>query len=258
MSWWQRGVIYQVYPRSFQDSNGDGVGDLHGIIGRLDYLGVARRRRDLALADLPLADGGLRLRRLRPQRRSIRCSARSPTSTRWSRAAHARGLRVILDYVPNHTSDQHPWFRRAAAATTRARLVHLARSGAGRRPPNNWLSVFGGTGVDVRRPTRPVLLPRLPARAARPRTGATPRCARRCSTCCASGSTAASTASASTRCGRCSRTPQLRDNPPNPDYARRAAGSTTRCCRSTRADQPEVHDGRRRMRRGRSTDARTA
>ena len=59
--WWQTGVIYQIYPRSFQDTNGDGIGDLKGIERRLDYLAEPRRRRDLDLADLPLADGRFRL-----------------------------------------------------------------------------------------------------------------------------------------------------------------------------------------------------
>ena len=115
--------------------------------------------------------------------------------------AHARGLKLILDFVPNHTSDQHPVVRREPRASrdNPKRDWYIWRDPApDGGPPNNWLSNFGGSAWTARRGDRPVLLPRLPEGAARPQL-AQPRGARRdATTCCASGSTAAWTASAST------------------------------------------------------------
>jgi alpha-glucosidase len=108
-AWWQRGVVYQIYPRSFQDSNGDGIGDLPGITARLDDLvdlGIDAIWISPIFAS-PMADFGYDV--------SDYCDIYPPFGTladfdRLAAAAHARGLKIILDYVPNHTSDQHPWF----------------------------------------------------------------------------------------------------------------------------------------------------
>ena len=108
-AWWQSGVIYQIYPRSFQDSNGDGIGDLAGITSRLDYLrwlGVDA----IWLSPVnpsPMADFGYDV--------SDYCGVDPIFGTlddfdRLVAEAHRRGLKVIVDFVPNHTSDQHPWF----------------------------------------------------------------------------------------------------------------------------------------------------
>ena len=146
MTWWQRGVIYQIYPRSFQDGNGDGVGDLAGIRQRLEYcatLGVDA----LWLSPIypsPMADFGYDVSDY---------TAVHPlfgTLEQFDElvdAMHRRGLQLILDYVPNHTSDQHPWFEesRASRASPR-RDWYLWRDPApGGGPPNNWLSQFGGS-----------------------------------------------------------------------------------------------------------------
>ena len=152
--WWQTGVVYQVYPRSFGDSNGDGVGDLEGIRQHLDYLAwlgvdaiwispfyrspmkdfgydvadytdVDPLFGDLAAFDRLLAD------------------------------AHARGLRVIVDFVPNHTSDQHAWFiesRSSRSSPKRDWYVWRDPKPDG-GPPNNWISVFGGSAWALDAPT---------------------------------------------------------------------------------------------------------
>ena len=144
--WWQRGVIYQVYPRSFQDANGDGVGDLPGITARLPYL------HDLGVDALwispiypsPMADFGYDVSDytdIHPLFGTLE------DFDRLLAEAHARGLKVILDYVPNHTSDQHPWFLESRSSRDNPkRDWYLWRDPApGGGPPNNWLAFFGGS-----------------------------------------------------------------------------------------------------------------
>jgi alpha-glucosidase len=143
--WWQRGVIYQVYPRSFADSNGDGVGDLRGITSRLAYLkwlGV-----DAVwispIFQSPMADFGYDISDY---------TAIDPLFgtmddfMRLVEEAHRIGLRVLFDFVPNHTSDQHPWFQASRASRGAAKrdwyIWQDAAPGGG--PPNNWMSNFGG------------------------------------------------------------------------------------------------------------------
>src|SRR6185369_4869433 len=146
MHWWQTGIIYQIYPRSFQDSNGDGVGDLPGIIERLPYLsnlGVDA----IWLSPIfvsPMADFGYDIsdyRAIDPLFGSMDDFDRLLTQ------AHARGLKVLLDFVPNHTSDQHAWFRESRASRNNAkRDWYIWRDPApGGGPPNNWHSEFGGS-----------------------------------------------------------------------------------------------------------------
>jgi hypothetical protein len=107
--WWQSGTIYQIYPRSFQDSNGDGIGDLAGIIERLDHL------LDLGIDAIwispiypsPMADFGYDVADYQDVDPVFGTLAQFDALIA---AAHGRGLRIILDYVPNHSSDRHPWF----------------------------------------------------------------------------------------------------------------------------------------------------
>jgi alpha-glucosidase len=144
--WWQRGIIYQIYPRSFMDSDGDGVGDLPGIASRLDYLqwlGVDA----IWLSPIfpsPMADFGYDVADYTDIDPIFGTLADFDALLA---EAHRRGLKVILDYVPNHTSDRHPWF--IAARSSRAnpcRDWYLWRDPApDGGPPNNWRSVFGGS-----------------------------------------------------------------------------------------------------------------
>ncbi|MGH8056929.1 MAG: alpha-amylase family glycosyl hydrolase [Candidatus Entotheonellia bacterium] len=143
--WWQRGIIYHIYPRSFMDSNGDGVGDLPGITRRLDYLqwlGVDA----IWISPIypsPMADFGYDVAdytEIHPLFGTLADFERLLSE------AHRRQLRVILDYVPNHTSDRHPWFIESRSSRdSPKRHWYLWRDPApDGSPPNNWLSVFGG------------------------------------------------------------------------------------------------------------------
>jgi alpha-glucosidase len=147
--WWQGAVFYQVYPRSFSDSNGDGEGDLVGITKRLDYL-VSLNVDALWLSPFyrsPLADGGYDVANPRD------VDPRFGTLADFKQLldmAHSKGLRVVVDIVPNHFSQEHHWFQAALASAPgsheRARFhFREGRGQDGSQPPNNWQSVFGGS-----------------------------------------------------------------------------------------------------------------
>jgi len=143
--WWKCGIVYQVYPRSFQDSNGDGIGDLGGIRARLDHL-VSLGVDAVWISPIypsPMADFGYDI--------SDFCDIDPHFGTldgfdALVQEAHARGLKLILDFVPNHTSDRHPWFVQSRSARNDPRRDwYIWRDPApGGGPPNNWLSNFGG------------------------------------------------------------------------------------------------------------------
>jgi alpha-glucosidase len=145
-AWWQKAIIYQIYPRSFQDSNSDGVGDLPGITQRLPYLA------DLGIDVLwlspiftsPMEDFGYDI--------ADYCAIDPLFGTmqdfdQFLASAHEHGLKVLLDLVPNHTSDRHPWFvnSRSGRKSDKRDWYIWRDPGPDGAPPNNWLSDFGGS-----------------------------------------------------------------------------------------------------------------
>jgi len=142
--WWQERVVYQIYPRSFQDTNGDGIGDIPGIIERLDYL------RDLGIGIIwlspvypsPNADYGYDI--------SDYCAINPEYGTmedmdRLIAEAGKRDIKIIMDLVINHTSDEHPWFIQSRDKQSPYRDYYIWRPGRNGKPPNNWMSFFGGS-----------------------------------------------------------------------------------------------------------------
>lgn len=140
-AWWQRGAIYQIYPRSFADSNGDGIGDLKGITSKLDYL------KDLRVEGIwlspiftsPMADFGYDV--------ADYCDIDPVFGTiedldELVAESHARDLKVILDWVPNHSSDQHPWFLESRSSRDNPKRDWYVW----RDEPNDWMSVFTACG----------------------------------------------------------------------------------------------------------------
>ncbi|MEZ2335315.1 alpha-amylase family glycosyl hydrolase [Mucilaginibacter sp. RCC_168] len=145
--WWQNGIIYQIYPRSYQDSNNDGLGDLQGIISRLEYLhwlGINA----IWLSPIypsPMKDFGYDISNYTDIDPVFGTMADFDLLLS---AVHRMGMKLILDFVPNHTSDQHPWFLASKSSKESPKrewyIWHDPAPEGG--PPNNWLSVFGGSG----------------------------------------------------------------------------------------------------------------
>ncbi len=142
--WWKDAVVYQIYPRSFQDSNGDGIGDLRGIINRLDYI------RDLGANVIwlcpiyasPNADNGYDISDYRAIHPDFGTMA---DFDELLSQMHFRGMRLVMDLVVNHSSDEHRWFQSARqSAESRYHDFYIWRRGRGDAPPNNWGSWFGG------------------------------------------------------------------------------------------------------------------
>jgi len=148
-AWWRQAAVYQIYPRSFADANGDGLGDIPGIVSRADYL------RDLGIDAVwlspfypsALADGGYDVADYRD------VDPRLGTLDDFDEmvaALHERGIRVIVDIVPNHSSDLHEWFQEALVAGrgSAARERYIFREGSGpdgSEPPTDWIAAFGGS-----------------------------------------------------------------------------------------------------------------
>jgi oligo-1,6-glucosidase len=146
--WWQDAVVYQVYPRSFQDSNGDGIGDLNGLTSRLDYL------KNLGISviwlsphfDSPNVDNGYDIRDYRKVMREFGSMA---DFDRMMAQAKKRGIKVIIDLVVNHTSDQHQWFVEASKGPQNPyRDYYIWRPAKNGAEPNNYPSFFGGSAWD--------------------------------------------------------------------------------------------------------------
>lgn len=149
-AWWRDAVIYQIYPRSFADANGDGYGDLEGIISHLDHI------RDLGVDAIwcspfyrsPMKDAGYDVTdylTIDPMFGTLE------DARRLVEECHQRGIKLIVDLVPNHTSSEHEWFQAALAASPGSperAMYHFAdgRGEDGELPPNNWTSIFGGKG----------------------------------------------------------------------------------------------------------------
>jgi len=144
--WWQHGVIYQIYPRSFRDSNGDGIGDLRGIISELAYLswlGVE----SVWISPFypsPMVDFGYDVSNYTDVDPIFGDMA---TFDELVQQAHRYGIKVVIDFVINHTSDQHPWFLEARSSrnASKRQWYIWADPQPGGAPPNNWVSLFGGS-----------------------------------------------------------------------------------------------------------------
>lgn len=145
IKWWQQAVVYQVYPRSFQDTNHDGIGDLKGITAHLDYL------KQLGIDVIwlnpiyrsPNDDNGYDISDYQQIAADFGTMA---DFDELLQAAHDRGLKIIMDLVVNHTSDEHPWFKRSRQdRTNQYRDFYFWRSGNGKKAPNNWDAAFGGS-----------------------------------------------------------------------------------------------------------------
>ena len=144
--WWQKGVIYQIYPRSFKDTTGNGIGDLLGVVDKLEYLTETLGVDAIWLSPFypsPMADFGYDVSNytdIDPLFGDLKAFDELVDQ------AHRQNLKVIIDLVPNHTSDQHPWFQESRMSRDNPKrdwyIWRDAKSNG--KPPNNWLSVFGG------------------------------------------------------------------------------------------------------------------
>lgn len=143
-AWWKEAVFYQVYPRSFYDTNGDGIGDLKGITAKLDYL------KDLGvdalwlspIYDSPNDDNGYDIR---DYRKIMTEFGTMEDFDELLAGVHSRNMRLIMDLVVNHTSDEHEWFKKALSGDEKYQKYYIFRDGDPDKEPNNWRSFFAGT-----------------------------------------------------------------------------------------------------------------
>ena len=142
-TWWKESVVYQIYPRSFCDSNGDGIGDIRGIIGKLDYL--KRLGVDILwlspIYQSPNDDNGYDISDYRAIMQDF---GTIDDFDELLEEAHKRNLRIIMDLVVNHTSDEHAWFAESCKGNNDYKDYYIWQEGNADEPPNNWGSWFGG------------------------------------------------------------------------------------------------------------------
>jgi oligo-1,6-glucosidase/alpha-glucosidase len=146
MTWWKSTTLYQIYPRSFYDSNGDGIGDLNGIIQKLDYL------KDLGIEAIwispfypsPQRDHGYDI----TDYRGVDPLFGTMEDLRaLIEAVHNKGMKIVMDMVMNHTSNEHPWFKESRSSLNNPkRDWYIWSKGKGKKPPNNWMSMIGKKG----------------------------------------------------------------------------------------------------------------
>lgn len=147
--WWQRTIFYQIYPRSFKDFNGDGIGDLNGISNNLEHLkeiGIEATWLS-PIFESPMVDFGYDIsdyRQIQPEYGTMNDFERLMVRAR------ELDIKIVLDFVPNHTSDQHEWFRKSAVRESGYEDFYVWADGketidGDRLPPNNWISVFTGS-----------------------------------------------------------------------------------------------------------------
>ena len=143
-NWWKEGVVYQIYPRSFKDTTGNGLGDLQGVIEKLDYiksLGV-NMIWICPVYESPNRDNGYDIS---DYKKISHAFGGNETFERLVSEMHKRDLKIIMDLVVNHTSDEHPWFKQAKTSKKNEYYdYYIWRKGKNSGPPNNWQSVFSG------------------------------------------------------------------------------------------------------------------
>lgn len=144
-TWWKESVVYQIYPRSYRDSNGDGIGDLNGITEKMDYL------KELGIDviwlspvyESPNDDNGYDISNYKGIMQEF---GTMEDFDRMLAAAHERGIRIVMDLVVNHTSDEHPWFVESRkSADNPYRDYYIWKNGKNGKTPNNWSSCFSGS-----------------------------------------------------------------------------------------------------------------
>lgn len=144
-NWWKKSVVYQIYPRSFKDSNGDGIGDIKGIIEKLDYL--KKLGIDVVwlspIYESPNDDNGYDISNYKAIMKEFGTMEDFDTLLE---EAHKRNIKIVMDLVANHTSDEHEWFKESKKSIdNKYRDYYIWREGKNNQPPNNWGSFFGGS-----------------------------------------------------------------------------------------------------------------